>query len=88
MLPEPKRMKATTKNGHNKVPRNAPEMLRLDRGALTRIAKRTGFSLSYVSRVVAGKRRSERVRAAIVRECHRLSRLYLASSVLMDLEER
>ena len=45
----------------------AAELLRVDRGAMKRIARRIGVHPSLVSRVARGKKTSERVRLAIVR---------------------
>jgi hypothetical protein len=64
----------TGRNG-NQLPVLARALLRSDRGALTRVARRfrPGVSLSHVSKVAAGKRSSARVVRALIAEARRIA---------------
>lgn len=58
------------RNGNNRkkqMPTGAAILLRIDRGAMARIAEEIDVHPSLVSRVARGLKRSERVRIAIIR---------------------
>jgi transcriptional regulator with XRE-family HTH domain len=75
-----------TDHKRKKLPKNAIEMLRLEPGSLSRIARRLQISRSMVSRVMRGQRRSQRVVEGIVAESRRIARLYGAAAVLLEIE--
>lgn len=61
-------MKQRNRNNKQKqMPSGAAILLRLEHGAMSRIAERIGVDPSLVSRVVRGEKTSERVRIAIIR---------------------
>jgi hypothetical protein len=79
-------MNSTTNDDCQKLPKTAREFLRRDPGAQARIARRLRVNRSTVCRVLAGKKTSQRVAQAIVREISRLARLYGAAAILVDVE--
>jgi len=61
-------MKQRNRDNHKKqMPAGASILLRIDRGAMARIAERIKVDPSLVSRVARGLKTSERVRVAIIR---------------------
>jgi len=61
-------MKQRNRDNHKKqMPTGAAILLRIDRGAMARIAERIKVDPSLVSRVARGIKTSERVRIAIIR---------------------
>lgn len=60
------------------------EILRREPGVQTRIARRLGVNRSTVCRVLCGKKSSQRVQAAILREIDRLVRLYREMAALAE----
>ena len=65
----------------------AASLLRSDHGAISRIARRLKLNRSTVSRVANGKKTSERVRLAIIRECLRLAKLHANAGALIEITE-
>lgn len=47
----------------------------LHRGVYARVARKLGIDASYVSRVAAGQRESDRIRKALLAELERIHRL-------------
>lgn len=47
----------------------------LHRGVYARVARKLGIDASYVSRVAAGQRESDRIRRALVSELERIQRM-------------
>lgn len=77
----------STNHPENKIPNITVALLRLDRGASARLARRLGKSPSHISKILSGTRRGERVRKAILRESARLARIFGAGSALLELEQ-
>lgn len=77
--------KPSTKPRQNEIPYAAVLMLRMERGGVARIARRLKLSPSHVSKVLAGARRSERVRRAVLREVVRAARSRGLSRTLKEL---
>lgn len=79
--------KASTNSEEREIPVAAVLILRLERGSVTRIARRLGRSASHVSKVLSGARRSERVRRAILNEAIRTARLFGMSEAVGELRK-
>jgi predicted transcriptional regulator len=75
-----------TNHEQKKVPKNAIDMLRMDPGSLSRIARRLRVSPSMVSMVIRGQRRSQRVLSGVIAESRRIARLHGAAAVLLETE--
>jgi hypothetical protein len=64
---------AITSHDGNKIPKLVLAILRDDPGAFKRIRERLLLSKSHVSMVASGRRRSTRVRLALIREARRIA---------------
>ena len=79
--------KPSTNSQEREIPDVAVMVLRIERGSIARIARRLNRSPSHVSKVLAGARRSERVRRAILTEAIRTARLYRMRRALSELKK-
>jgi hypothetical protein len=77
---------ASTNRDGNKIPRIALAILRGEPGSFKRVRRRLGVSKSHVSMVATGKRRSMRVRFALIREAIRLAKIQ-GYRTAIELEE-
>lgn len=69
-----------------RVPPIAQRIIRRDRGAIMRIARRIKKHHSTVSRVVNGKKTSDLTRRAVIYEVRRLARIHGELAILLQLE--
>lgn len=76
-------MKRNTKNGPRRINTAAANLLRSDRGAIARIARRLRVHRSTVSRVVNGLKTSERVQVAVIRECVRIAGIHQGAAAVL-----
>lgn len=65
--------KRTTNNGQNKIPEKALALLRSEPGSFARVARKCGVGRAHIAMVVAGRRRSARVRVALLREARKIA---------------
>jgi len=75
-----------TNHKRKKLPKNAIDMLCMDPGSLSRIARRLRVSPSMVPMVIRGQRKSQRVLSGIISQSRRLARLHGAAAVLLEIE--
>lgn len=76
-------MKRNTKPARKRNNSAAGNLLRSDRGAISRIARRLRVHHSTVSRVANGLKTSERVRIAVIRECVRIAGLHQGAAAVL-----
>jgi hypothetical protein len=64
---------AITSRDGNKIPSIVLGILRADPRSFLRVCERLGLSKSHISMVAAGRRRSKRVRRALIAEARRIA---------------
>jgi len=77
---------ASTNHARNKLPKIALEILHGEPCSFKRVREKLGVSKSHVSLVASGRRRSERVHRALIREAIHLAKLQ-GYKVALELEE-
>jgi hypothetical protein len=76
-------MKDNTKPRRKRSNGAAANLLRSDRGAMARIARRLGVHRSVVSKVARGLKTSERVHLAVIRECIRIAGIHQGAAAVL-----
>jgi len=76
-------MKHNTKVRRKRSNDAAANLLRSERGAISRIARRLRVHHSTVSRVASGQKTSERVRLAVIRECVRIAGIHQGAAAVL-----